>query len=314
VPLLLLAGEVRAAGVTVVATGEGADELFWGYDLFKEVVLRELHEREPERALALIDELYPYLGGGRRGPAWRRALLEAGEPGDPLSSHISRAAATGTARAFYAESTRAAVAADPALERLRAELPAGFAGWSSLDRAAWLELTTLLEPYLLSAQADRVSMAHGVEGRFPFLDHRVFGLAAELPAERKLSGLEDKVALRELAARLLPAEIASRPKQPYRAPEVEPFFADGAPDWVEELLAPPSLEESGLWDAGRVAGLVRRCREGRATGMREGMALIGVLSTQLWYQEFLRGPAAAAAETAEPRVRIDRREVETPDG
>ena len=234
---------------------------------------------------------------------------------------MSRAAATETVRAFYSDALRAEVAADPALERLRGELPAGFTDWSSLDRAAWLELTTLLEPYLLSAQADRVSMAHGVEGRFPFLDHRVFGLAAELPAERKLAGLEDKVALRDLAGRLLPAEIASRPKQPFRAPEVAPFFAPGSPGWVEELLGPAALEESGFWDAERVAGLVRRCREGRATGVREGMALVGVLSTQLWYQEFLRGPSATAAETAEPRVRIDRRDAdpargaqEVPDG
>jgi asparagine synthase (glutamine-hydrolysing) len=321
VPLLLLANEVRAAGGTVVATGEGADELFWGYDLFKEVVLRELHGHDPERAIEMIDDLYPYLGGGRRGPAWRQALLEAGEPGDPLSSHISRAAATEAVRAFYAAPIRERLASDPPLDRLRAELPRGFGDWSPLDRAAWLELTTLLEPYLLSAQADRVSMAHGVEGRFPFLDHRVFGLAAELPAESKLAGLEDKVALRELAARLLPPEIASRPKQPYRAPEVAPFFAPGAPDWVEDLLSPAALGETGFWDPERVAGLVRRCRAGRATGVREGMALVGILSTQLWCREFLRGGTAPAAETAEPRVRIDRRDArpgrgteETPDG
>ena len=58
VPLYLLAREVREQGITVVATGEGADELFWGYELFKEVVLRELHRHEPERAVALLDELY----------------------------------------------------------------------------------------------------------------------------------------------------------------------------------------------------------------------------------------------------------------
>ena len=52
---------MRANDIVVVATGEGADELFWGYDLFKEVVVRELHQRDPERARELLEELYGYL-------------------------------------------------------------------------------------------------------------------------------------------------------------------------------------------------------------------------------------------------------------
>jgi asparagine synthase (glutamine-hydrolysing) len=291
----------------VVITGEGADELFWGYDLFKEVSLRELHRTDPERAQWLIEGLYPHLGpaGARRGPAWRRFLLETGSADDPLSSHLTRAAATSTVRALYRPELTPE--AGGSLERLRAELPAGFDRWSSLERAEWLEIKTLLEPYLLAAQGDRMAMAHAVEGRFPFLDHRVFAHAAGLPAERKLRGLDDKVALRELAADLLPAEIATRPKQPYRAPEVDPFFAVGAPDWVEENLSPAALAETGIWDPDRVAGLLRRCRAGRATGVREGMALVGVLSTQLWHGAFCgAGAKSYPAETAEPRVRVDR--------
>ena len=307
VPLFLLARDVHDHGMKVVITGEGADELFWGYDLFKEVSLRELHRTDPERAQRLIEGLYPHLGsaGARRGPAWQRFLLETGSSDDPLSSHLTRAAATATVRALY----RPELIADAggSLERLRAELPAGFDRLSSLERAEWLEIKTLLEPYLLAAQGDRMAMAHAVEGRFPFLDHRVFAHAAGLPVERKLRGLDDKVALRELAADLLPAEIAARPKQPYRAPEVDPFFAAGAPDWVEESLSAAALAETGIWDPNRVAGLLRRCRAGRARGVREGMALVGVLSTQLWHRAFC-GPGGKSypAETAEPRVRVDR--------
>ena len=311
VPLFLLARDVRAHGMKVVITGEGADELFWGYDLFKEVSLRELHRTDPERALRLIANLYPYLGpaGARRGPAWRRFLLETGPADDPLSSHLTRAAATGTLRALYRPEVAAEAGNGASLERLRAELPDGFDRWSSLERAGWLEIRTLLEPYLLAAQGDRVAMAHGVEGRFPFLDHRVFTHAVGLPPERKLSGLEDKVALRELATDLLPPEIAARPKQPYRAPEVDPFFGPEAPDWVEESLSPSALAETGIWDPGRVGGLLRRCRAGRATGVREGMALVGALSTQLWYDAFCgAGANGYPAETAEPRVRVDRSE------
>ena len=254
VPLFLLAEQVRANDLTVVITGEGADELFWGYDLFKEVVVRELNQHDPERARALLEEFYPYLGGGgaRRGPAFTRFLLETGSPDDPLGSHLTRAGATATVKAFYRPEVAAELGDGASLDQLRGELPPAFDRWSTLERAAWLEVTTLLEPYLLAAQGDRVAMAHGVEGRFPFLDHRVFDYSAQLPPERKLDGLRDKVALRDLAADLLPEEIVDRPKQPYRAPEVVPFFGPEAPDWVEESLSPGG--------AGRELDLGRRAR------------------------------------------------------
>ncbi len=309
VPLFLLAQEVRRQSITVVLTGEGADELLWGYDLFKEVAIRELHDREPERALERLDGLYPYLGAGaaRRGPAWRRFLLETGAADDPLRSHLTRVEATAGVKAFYHPDVAAQLDRERSLDGLRAALPQSFGRWSALERAAWLEVETLLSPYLLAAQGDRVAMAHGVEGRFPFLDHRVFDVAAALPPGRKLDGMRDKGALRALAAKLLPSEAASRPKQPYRAPEVAPFFGPRAPDWVRELLSPAGLGEAGMWDAGRVAGLVRRAEAGRITGIRESMALVAILSTGLWHRAFI-GPGASSypAETAEPRVRIDR--------
>lgn len=307
VPLFLLAREVRQQSITVVITGEGADELFWGYDLFKEVVIRELHDREPGRALALLEGLYPYLGadGARRGAAWQRFLLQAHNRDDPLRSHLTRAEATATVKAFYHPDVAAELSrGGPAIERLRAELPEDFGRWGALQRAAWLEVRTLLGPYLLAAQGDRVAMAHGVEARYPFLDHRVYGLATALAPERKLDGMRDKIALREMAADLLPAEITQRAKQPYRAPEVAPFFGKDAPDWVRDLLSPEGLAEAGIWDERKVAGLTRRAAAGRVTGMRESMALVAILSSGLWHRALL-ADAAYPAETSAPRVRID---------
>jgi asparagine synthase (glutamine-hydrolysing) len=315
VPLYLLAQATRAHGITVVATGEGADELFWGYDLFKETALRGLHARDSVRAEALLDELYPYLDvpAERRGPAWKRFFFEAGVPADPLFSHQPRIAATGIVKAFYRPEVAAALSAnghDP-LARVRADLPPAFARWSALERAAYLELTTLLAPNLLAAQGDRVAMAHGVEGRFPFLDHRVFAHSVALPPERKLGpGLREKAELRALAERLLPRAVVERPKQAYRAPEVAPFFGAHAPAWVEERLEARALDDVGIFDPARVAGLLRRCRSGKASGFREGMALVGILSTQVWHERFCgRGATRARppwpTERSEPRVRLD---------
>lgn len=308
VPMYLLAREVRASGITVIATGEGADELFWGYDLFKEVVLRELAEHDPERAAALLDTIYAYLGpsSARRGPAWRRFILDTGDADDPLASHLTRARSTEAIKAFYHPDLRAELdGADDSLEQLRGTLPDAFADWTGLERAAWLELSTLLEPYLLSAQGDRVAMAHAVEGRYPFLDHRVFRYSARLAPQMKLDELTDKIVLRQLAERVLPKEIANRSKQPYRAPGVTSFFGPQAPAWVEEELSDRALDESSLWDPSRVAGLLRRCREGRVTSPREEMTLTAILSAQLWQRQFIAGSRSWQPETASPRVRLD---------
>ena len=129
VPLYLLAREVNEHDLKVVVTGEGADELFWGYDLFKEVAIRRLHGTDPERALELLADLYPHLGstGARRGPGWARFLLETGAGEDPLSSHLTRVAATGAVRGFYKDELAAELNAEAALEPVREGLPAGFA-------------------------------------------------------------------------------------------------------------------------------------------------------------------------------------------
>jgi asparagine synthase (glutamine-hydrolysing) len=307
VPLYLLAESTREQGITVVATGEGADELYWGYDLFKEAKVRAFCARDPDAAwrASLFDRLYPYFAstGGRRGETWRRFFLDAGPAADPLFSHQTRIAATSGVKALYSGDTRAALAGIDPLERLRDELPEEFGRMSMLERAAYLELTTLLGNHLLAAQADRVGMAHGIEGRFPFLDHRVFEHSVATRPQDKLAGLHEKIAVRRVAAEVVPPIVAQRPKQPYRAPEAAAFFAD-EPEWVTERLSPEAVRSVGIYDERAVAGLVRRCRAGRATGFRENMALMGVLSTQVWHDAFVGGARRFAEERAEPRVRL----------
>jgi len=195
------------------------------------------------------------------------------------------------------------------LGELRASLPARYFGWSSLNQAAYLEMTTLLSPYLLSSQGDRMAMAHGVEGRFPFLDHRLFEFAAALPTGSRLRGLREKEILRRWASRILPPRIKERRKQPYRAPDAPSFFGANAPEWVADHLTPDALRRVGVFSPTSVDGLVRRCRAGLATGFRENQAIIGVLSTQLLHHQFIerttihaplpvRGASVMLCETA----------------
>lgn len=299
-PLYLLSQLVRERGIKVVLSGEGADELFLGYDLFKETAVREFCLRQPESAIRarLFDRLYPYLAPGTRaGDFWRRFFLQAGAVDDPLFSHLPRFQLTAWIKEFYSEGFRDELGDVDALAELRESLPRTFAGWSTLTRAAYLEMVTLLSPYLLSSQGDRMAMAHGVEARVPYLDHRLFEFAAALPERSKLRGLHEKDILRRWASSVLPPAAAQRPKQPYRAPDVPAFFAGRPPEYVAELLDDGELRRSGVFDPAAVAGLVRRCRSGQATGARESQALVAILSTGLWQREFLDAPAEAPVES-----------------
>jgi asparagine synthase (glutamine-hydrolysing) len=288
-PMYLLARLARQHDIKVVLTGEGSDELFLGYDLFKETALRLFCLREPQSTVRprLFDRLYPYLDPrGRRGDFWRRSFLEAGAPDDPLFSHLPRFLLTGRIKDFYSGDLRAELRGDP-LAELRDSLPSRFATWSALNRAAYLEMITLLSPYLLSAQGDRMSLAHGVEARYPFLDHRVFEFAARLPARSKLRGLKEKAILRRWARDVVPPAVLQRAKQPYRAPDVPAFFTPEPVEYVRDLLEEGNLARTGLFEPAAVAGLVRRCRSGAALGFRESQALVAIISTELWYRQFI---------------------------
>ncbi len=313
-PMFLLSRQTRESGIKVVLTGEGSDELFLGYDLFKETAVRRFCLRQPEsrRRPLLLDRLYPYLlRGVQGGDFWRRFFLTAGAADDPLFSHLPRFLLTSRIKEFYAAELRSQLAGFDALQELRDRLPPSFPQWSFLNQAAYLEITTLLSPYLLSSQGDRMAMAHSVEGRFPFLDHRLFSFAAALPTRSKLRGLYEKAILRRWAAGLVPPSVAVRPKQPYRAQDAQSFYVPERPAYVDGLLDADAIRRTQLFDEPAVAGLVRRCRAGRATGFRENQALVGILSAQLWYDEFIANPSCPSPLVAE-RADVLLRQDQTP--
>jgi asparagine synthase (glutamine-hydrolysing) len=297
VPMYHLAKLTKESGIKVALTGEGADELFLGYDLFKEVSVRRFCMRRPESLSRqrLFDRLYPYLANeGRLGEFWRRSFLEAGQPSDPLFSHLPRFLLSARIKDFYTPEFKAHLGGVDVIGELRASLPTRFFGWSPLNQAAYLEMTTLLSPYLLSSQGDRMSMAHGVEGRFPFLDHKLFEFASALPTGSRLRGLREKEVLRRWASRVLPRRINARGKQPYRAPDAQSFFGPGSPEWIGDHLTSDAVKRVGIFSPAAVNGLVRRCRAGLVAGFRENQAIVGILSTQLWHHQFIERAVSVA--------------------
>jgi asparagine synthase (glutamine-hydrolysing) len=283
---------VRDHGFKVVLTGEGADEVFGGYDIFKEARVRHFWARQPAsrwRPL-LLRRLYPYLGELQSQPVkYLQAFFRIGleKPDDPLFSHLPRFASTRRITQFYSGDLRATINGYDALEELRSTLPAEFSSWHPLSRAQYLETGCLLPGYILSSQGDRVAMAHAVEGRFPFLDHRVVEFGAALPPSLKLKSLREKYLLRHRLGRHLPGVIVERPKQPYRAPDSE-SFVNGEHAYVDALLAPEAIARAGYFEPRAVRRLLDKCR--RPVGpvsSADNMAFIGILSTQLLHSTFV---------------------------
>jgi asparagine synthase (glutamine-hydrolysing) len=301
-PLLRLSRAVREAGLKVVTTGEGADELFAGYDVFRENKVRHFWAREPESALRplLLTRLNAFIGKDlKRSGAFLVGFYRKGltETDDPLYSHRLRFANTSRLLGLLDSDVvaRAAERGDPA-ERLEARLPSWFGEMTSLGRAQYLEISTFLESYLLHSQGDRMLMGHSIEGRFPFLDYRVAEFAAALPDALRLRGLNEKYLLRKSVEHRLPAEIAARKKRPYRAPIVGAFVGADAPGYVRELLAPERLAAAGVFAPEAVERIVRKCEAGAprdAVSETDEMALVGVLSTMLLHDRFVASPELA---------------------
>ncbi|HEX3763971.1 MAG TPA: asparagine synthase (glutamine-hydrolyzing), partial [Kofleriaceae bacterium] len=294
-PMLVLARHVRAAGIKVVLTGEGADEMFAGYDVFREARVRRFWAREPSSRLRprLLDRLYPYLA---RSPAAARAMARAFFARDldradqPGFGHGPRWRAAAALQRVFSPALRDAIAAagDP-IAGLLATLPGEFARWDPLSQDQYLEIRTLLSGYVLASQGDRVAMASAVEARHPFLDPGVVELACALPADHKLHVLDEKHVLKRAAAGLVPDAIVRRPKQPYRAPDVAALCSAQLPAWIADELAPAALADAGVFDPDVVARLVDKCASAAAPPSNaDGMALTGVLSTQLLHRQLIR--------------------------
>jgi asparagine synthase (glutamine-hydrolysing) len=288
-PMYLLSGLAHDQGFKVVLTGEGADEFLAGYDIFKEMKIRRFWAREPESRLRplLLRRLYNDMQGtGQAGDAYRVAFFKQrlGETDSPVYSHAIRWANTARLLRFLSDG---AAPARTAWGEDLGELPAGFGGWSPVAQAQYLEITTFLSPYLLSSQGDRMAMAHAVEGRYPFLDHRLVEFCNRLPAGVKLSGLTEKWLLKQVGRKWVPGEIWRRPKKPYRAPIQDCFLGPARPEYVPELLCERALRNSGLFNPTAVGQLLLRAEGGRRLSHTDEMALVGILSAQLVHSLFV---------------------------
>jgi len=288
-PLFLLSKLVRQNQYKVVLTGEGADEILGGYDIFKEAKVRAFINAQPESKIRpqLLKRLYPYLAlSPTKSAEYARKFFGTdADIHDPFYSHRPRWKSAAGTHIFLTDHMLVQ-GAEPVkrLDYMKEDLQElGF-----FNRAQYMECKILMANYLLCSQGDRMGMAHSVEGRFPFLDHRLVEFAARIPAHYKMKALNEKNILKKAVEDILPTSIVKRKKQPYMAPDILSFFGETEPDYLEHYLSDNLLKEAGMFKPKAVQKLLDKCRRKSRQGFKENMSFVGILSSQIIYDMMVK--------------------------
>lgn len=265
--------------VKVALSGDGADELFASYlphrlaqPLFHYARLRNRNRRwAPEEAALLepfadkaelLDSLF--ARGDEAARRMGQYLWDEAGKADlytPAMRELTAGADTeALVRALYAE----AGTDDP------------------LNRALFVDFESLLPDQVL-AFVDRLSMAHSVEVRPPFLDYRIMEFAATLPGSFKIKGDRIKHILKQAVRRLIPDEIIERPKEGFVLP-INDWLLGGLRDRVMETLAPERLARHGLLRPDVVSTVLQQHYSGQA---QHGARIWNLMSFQIWWEHYV---------------------------
>jgi len=287
IPMLLLSRMTREH-VTVALSGDGGDELFCGYNRYSQGF--NLHRRlrglpPPARRLAgkllqglpahAIDQVLRYLPKGLRYPAL----------GDRLNK-LGGVLAKAEGADFYRALVSSVQEPDALVQGAREAdtLLSHPESWPRLDdfRETMMALDTLTYlPGDILTKVDRATMAVGLEGRTPFLDHELVEFAWSLPLSVKLNGGLTKWVLRQVLSRHVPNELTDRPKMGFGIP-IEHWLTGPLRTWAEELLDPSRMTQDGILDVRTVQALWAQQIAGRR---RWHGQIWTILMFQAWWRE-----------------------------
>jgi asparagine synthase (glutamine-hydrolysing) len=258
--------------VKVALSGDGADELFGSYlahRIAAPLAAYAAGRSDPAALAPFENELARLAALAARGDeaARRTGLL--------LLDDAQK-------NGLYAPSVREAVEGTPTEGLIRDTL-ASCRTSDPLNRALFLDLETLLPDQVL-AFVDRLSMAHSVEVRPPFLDHRLVQFVAGLPGSAKIKGGRVKHILKEAVRDLLPAELLDRPKEGFIMP-VNEWLIGSLKGYVRATLAPERLARHGLFHPDAIGQMVDAHYSGAAN---RGNQIWNLLMLQLWWEEYVR--------------------------
>jgi asparagine synthase (glutamine-hydrolysing) len=286
-PAISLSAVARTAreSVVVALSGEGADEAFGGYPVHGHMTAIEAWRRLPG---PLRTALAPGLAA--LGPKWRKYLALAALPLEERYLGVSFADPRTLARLEVSR-----LAGEASLARRLAPLYERVAGLDPLGRMAYVDLKTWLPDDLL-VKADKMTMAHSLELRVPFLDHRLVELGLSLPSELRLRGWSTKRLLRRALAPYLPKEIVGRRKMGFPVP-LAAMFRGKLGLHAEQLLTGERAGGRGYFPPGAARDLLAEHRAGAAD---HHVALWRLLVLEEWHRAFIDPAPPTVAPGAAP--------------
>lgn len=272
VPLYFIAKEARKH-VKVVLSGEGADELFGGYTIYREPLSLKPFDYLPRRLRKSMGKVSKPLPEGMRG----KSLLHRG-------SLTLEERYYGNARSFSDEQLRAVLAGfnpDWTHTDVTASIYAESLGWDPVARMQHLDLFTWLRGDIL-VKADKMTMANSLELRVPFLDAEVFKVASRLPFDQKITRTTTKYALRRALEPIVPAHVLNRAKLGFPVPIRHWLRAGELLDWAYDMV--DASQAGHLVDKNAVRTMLDEHRLGVSDHSRR---LWTVLIFMLWYAIFV---------------------------
>ena len=298
IPMFLLSKKVRENNIKVVITGEGADEFFGGYNIFKEAKIRRFWASQPDSKIRpkLLTKLYPYiplLNSSRDISLKMFFGYKLEETENPFYSHLLRWNNTSRLKSFFSEDIIMSLKGNDPTNKIHESLPGNFGRWSDLAKSQYLEATIFMSSYLLSSQGDRMAMGNSVEGRYPFLDYRIIEFSSKLPDRLKLNCLNEKFILKKLSRGRIPESITKRPKQAYRAPISASLYSEKTSNFVFDILSDDSIKSFGIFNSEKVKTFLDKIKKQEKISEMDQMILVGILSTQLLNKAFIKDPITA---------------------
>ncbi|KRD17208.1 asparagine synthase [Mycobacterium sp. Root265] len=274
VPLFFIAREARKH-VKVVLSGEGADELFGGYTIYREPLSLKAFDYLPRPVRRSLGKASQPLPDGMRG----KSLLHRG-------SLTLQERYYGNARSFSDAQLRAVLPGfrpDWTHTDVTAPLYATSEGWDPVARMQHVDLFTWLRGDIL-VKADKMTMANSLELRVPFLDPEVFAVASRLPYDQKITRTTTKYALRRALEPIVPAHVLNRPKLGFPVPIRHWLKAGELLDWAHATVAASATGD--LIDLNAVRTMLDEHRDGVSDHSRR---LWTVLIFMLWHAIFIEG-------------------------
>lgn len=261
----LLSEKVRDHGFKVVLTGEGSDEILGGYAHFRrDMLLYSSAGQDPKEIERLLAEL------SDTNEVSRGVLLPSGEP-LPMDSvrrtlgfvpswlEVRSANSMRYRRLFRPEFMAAFADRDPFRVFLnRFDIDGQLTGRQPVNQSLYLWTKTMLANYLLNMLGDRMEMAHSIEGRVPFLDHKVVELVRDMPVAMKIRGMTEKYVLREAARPFVTNTIYRRQKHPFLAPPSGLEQTGRLSQLMEDTLRGPIMQSQPFFEPKAVIGLLDR--------------------------------------------------------